>query len=210
LIRRLDEGAALAASWRAAADKHCTELTVCARDKSGLFAAIAGTLTADHVNILNADLYTREDGIVVDTFKVSQSGSHFPVKQDRWTRIDEHLSGAIEGSWDVGAAVEKALNEFQASNKRRRGRPEKKTAIRFDSEASPQSTVVEVRAEDRPGLAYRIASTLAGLNLDISFARITTEKSHALDIFYVTDSNGRKLIPENMPAVEHALLQALS
>ena len=81
--------------------------------------------------------------------------------------------------------------------------------MRFDSDASATSTVVEVRAEDQPGLAYKIASTLSAVELDISFARITTEKSHALDIFYVTDSSGQKLSLSDMPAVEQALLDVL-
>jgi [protein-PII] uridylyltransferase len=208
LIKGL-EGDSLVANWQVAEDKHCAELTICARDKAGLFAKIAGTLTAHGVNILSADLYTREDGVVLDTFKVSQAGSHTPVKADKWPRIDEHLKAAIDGRYDVGAAVKKWLGEFHVSSRRRRARPDRPPAVRFDSDASATSTVVEVRAEDQPGLAYKIASTLAAVELDISFARITTEKSHALDIFYVTDSSGQKLSLSDMPAVEQALLDVL-
>jgi [protein-PII] uridylyltransferase len=209
LAKRLDADS-LAADWRVAEDKHCVELTVCTRDKAGLFASIAGTLTAHGVNILSADLYTREDGVVLDTFKVSQAGSHSPVKADKWARIEEHLKAAIDGEYDVASAVKKWLAEFHPSGKRRRARPARQPAVRFDSDASAANTVVEVRAEDQPGLAYKIASTLAALELDISFARITTEKSHALDIFYVTDSRGQKLAPDDMPGIELALLEALS
>jgi [protein-PII] uridylyltransferase len=70
--------------------------------------------------------------------------------------------------------------------------------------------VVEVRAEDEPGLVYRIAATLAALGLDISFAKIATEKTQALDVFYVTDTEGRKLAPGRLAAVEAALLEALA
>ena len=209
LTRRL-ESDSLAADWRVAEDKHCVELTVSTRDRGGLFAAIAGTLTAHGVNILSADLYTREDGVVLDTFKISQAGSHSPVKADKWARIEEHLKAAIEGEYDVASAVKKWLVEFHPGGKRRRARPPRQPAVRFYSDASAANTVVEVRAEDQPGLAYKIASTLAALELDISFARITTEKSHALDIFYVTDSRGQKLALDDMPGVEMALLEALS
>ena len=167
-------------------------------------------MTAHGVNILSADLYTREDGIVLDTFKVSQTGSHSPVKADKWARIEEHLKAATEGEYDVGSAVKKWLAEFHPSGKRRRARPARQPAVRFDSDASAANTVVVARAEDQPGLAYKIASTLAALELDITFARITTEKSHALDIFYVTDSRGQKLASDDMPRVELALLEALS
>jgi [protein-PII] uridylyltransferase len=66
-----------------------------------------------------------------------------------------------------------------------------------------------VRAEDEPGLAYIIASTLSLLGLNITFAKIATEKNHALDIFYVTDSRRQKLASTEMPAVESALVLAL-
>ena len=42
LIKRLGglEGDSLVANWQVAEDKHCAELTICARDKAGLFAKI--------------------------------------------------------------------------------------------------------------------------------------------------------------------------
>ena len=69
--------------------------------------------------------------------------------------------------------------------------------------------MVEVRAQDQPGLAYTIAEALAELGLDITFAKIATAKALALDVFYVTDAQKRKLSPEALPAVEQALLRAL-
>jgi [protein-PII] uridylyltransferase len=83
------------------------------------------------------------------------------------------------------------------------------TSVRFDAETSAEHTVVEVRAEDEPGLVYTIASTLAGLGLDIAFAKIATEKSHALDVFYVTDGHGKKLSSSQATAVERAITAAL-
>jgi [protein-PII] uridylyltransferase len=209
LTKRLSTGP-LAADWRSLPDKHCSELTVCTRDRSGLFARIAGTLTANGVNILAADLYTREDGVVLDSFKVSQAGAHSPVKADKWPRIESNLKAAIDGGYDVAAAVQAWLAEFHTQWKRKRTRQlQRPPAVRFDSEASVASTVLEVRAEDQPGLAYKIASTLSALQIDISFARITTEKSHALDIFYVTGPDGQKLTADEMPAIERALCEAL-
>ena len=82
-------------------------------------------------------------------------------------------------------------------------------AVRFDSTASAESSVVEVRAEDEPGLAYRIASVLSAHGLNIGFAKIATEKSHALDVFYVTDAAGAKLEREEMLRLEAALSAAL-
>jgi UTP:GlnB (protein PII) uridylyltransferase len=69
--------------------------------------------------------------------------------------------------------------------------------------------VIEVHAIDEPGLAYKIASVLAGLGLEIVCARIATEKSDALDVFYVTEGDGLKLSGEMSEAVEGALVAKL-
>jgi [protein-PII] uridylyltransferase len=207
LIKRLGTGK-LASDWQTLSDKHCTELTVCTQDKAGLVACIAGTLTSHGINILSADLYTREDGVVLDTFKVCEVNSHCPVRPELWHRVEQKLKLAIEGNYDVAAAVER----WRACAPRRRHRPrhlKPQPSARFDSETSQTCTIIEVRAEDEPGLVYKIASTLSSLKLNITFARITTEKALALDVFYVMNSSGQKLTPDEIDAVERALLEAL-
>jgi [protein-PII] uridylyltransferase len=109
----------------------------------------------------------------------------------------------------VGAAVERWRAKSPRRTWRRTARKPVQTAVKFDSETSITGTVVEVRAEDEPGLAYKIASTIAALSFSITFAKITTEKSHALDVFYITDARGQKLNTTDLQAVEQALLEAL-
>ena len=208
LVARLGENR-LVADWRVGADRHCTELTVCAKDRTGLFAAIAGTLTGHGVNILSVDVYTRDDGFVLDTFKLTDSLNGEPVPSDRWPLIEASLRAAVAGQYDVPGAVEKWRERAPQRPRRKTARPVK-PAVRFDSASSAASTVVEVRAEDQLGLLFKIASTLAGLGLDIHFAKIATEKSLALDVFYVTEEGGRKLHAERMSQVEARLIEALA
>jgi [protein-PII] uridylyltransferase len=207
LINRL-ENEQLACDWYLAPGGHCTDLTVSTRDRAGLFARIAGTLTAHGINILSADLNTREDGLIIDTFKVSEVNSQQPVRTELYLKVEQNLKAAIEGRYDVAAAVERWRAKSPRRTWRRTLRKPVQTAVKFDSETS--GTVIEVRAEDEPGLAYKIASAIAALSLSITFAKITTEKSHALDVFYVTDARGRKLNMTDLQAVERALLEALA
>jgi [protein-PII] uridylyltransferase len=206
LVQRLGSGA-VAADWREVEEQHHTELTVCSRDAPGLLARLAGTLTAQAINILSVELYTREDGIVLDTFRLSEVGSCRPVGAARWKGVEQALEAGVEGRLDVAQAIEWWRAKSRSRAKRRRALA---PVIRFDDEASGSATVVEVRAEDEPGLVYRIAATLAALGLTISFAKIATEKTQALDVFYVTDTEGRKLGAPQLPAVEAALLAALA
>ncbi|MFL6215698.1 MAG: [protein-PII] uridylyltransferase [Blastocatellia bacterium] len=208
LARRLDDET-LVTDWQVAAGEQCTNLTVCARDRAGLLARIAGTLTAQGINILSADLNTREDGLVIDTFKVCEVQTAQPVRNEWHARVEKNLQAALAGTYDVASAVAGQLARVPRRAWRKSARKPMRPSVRFDDEASALSTVIEVRAEDQPGLAYKIASAIAGLDFNITFAKITTEKSHALDVFYITDALGQKLDAAGMQAVEQALSEAL-
>jgi [protein-PII] uridylyltransferase len=194
----------LVAEWHVAA--HGTDLIVATRDHPGLFAQLAGTLTAQRLDILSVDLYTREDGIALDVFKVCELVDREPVVVERRETIETALRSAVEGRTDVAAAVG---NWHAASRRRPKRRPLARPRIVFDGAASADRTVIEVRADDEPGLAFRIASVLSAHGLDISFAKIATDKSHALDVFYVSGAAGGKLDAEESSRVEAALLAAL-
>lgn len=208
MIKRL-ESQSLAAEWHVSDDKHFTDLTVCTRDSAGLFARLAGALSSQGVNILSADLNTREDGVVLDTFRISEMKGHHAVGPDRWCPLERALRDAVDGNLDVAASVDKWHAKTAYKPRHRSSRSPARPAVRIHSEASPVSTVIEVRAEDQPGLAYKISSTLAQLGLNITFAKIATEKNQALDVFYITDETGAKLMPDRIPEVETSLLQAL-
>src|SRR5260370_323718 len=57
------------------------ELTVAARDRHGLFGDLAGTLAANSIEILSAELNTREDGIAIDTFILRQASTRHAVEE---------------------------------------------------------------------------------------------------------------------------------
>jgi [protein-PII] uridylyltransferase len=114
----------------------------------------------------------------------------------------------VEGRLDVEQAVKHWLARNPPRARHRWGRAARGPSIRFDNEASAAATVVDVRAQDRPGLAFAIADALARLGLNITFAKIATDRALALDVFYVTDG-GHKLAPEALARVEASLLAVL-
>jgi len=197
--------------WRVNTQTRCTDLHLCARNRRGLFAAVAGALTAQGVNILSVHLNTRADGFAIDSFKVRDSAGE-PINDPvRWEQIDTAVKHALSGEFDVGTAVEKRLRA-QSSPKfssRRKALINTPTRFNWDNQSSDKSTILEVRTSDRLGLAYKIASTLTALDLDIVFAKVATEKNLALDIFYITNATSEKLKDEELPAIEGKLRLAL-
>ena len=192
--------------------RESTELTICTRDRHGLCADIAGALAAHGIEILSAELNTREDGIALDVFILREASTHHVIDMQRYPAIERSLRKAIAGESDVAALVERwrtrnaPRKRNAVSQAARRNSPQ----VTCDNEASQSSTLIEVHAVDEPGLAYRIASALAALGLNIVCARIATEKSDALDVFYVTDEEGMKLSQSRMQSVQASLGEMLS
>lgn len=198
-------------SWRVNTQTRCTDLHLCARNRRGLFASVAGALTSQGVNILSVHLNTRTDGLAVDSFKVRDTVGEPISDPARWEQIDDAIKRALSGELDVAAAVAKRLRAQTSSRlQRRKALAPTATRITWDNQTSDRSTILEVRASDRLGLAYWIASTLTSLNLDIVFAKVATEKHLALDIFYIVNGAGEKLIDSELKTVEDLVRSVLS
>lgn len=210
LIERLNKDS-LCMHWEQKG-KGITELTICGHDRLGLFADIAGTLTIKGVEILRAEVNTREDGIAIDVFILRVAATHMAIEESRCARIERALRAANVGECDVPALVEKWQTQ-QASRKRFKptnNRHKMLIHVTCDNTAAQAATVVEVRASDEVGLAYKIASVATALGLQITYAKITTEKSDAFDVFYVVDANGMRLSEEAMRRLEAMMVEEIS
>ncbi len=182
-----------------------SDLAVVTRDLPGLFSLIAGTLAANGVNILSAQIHTRSDGIALDTFQVNDRIGEAITEEPRWSRTLDDLRGVIRGEETVEALLER----------RHAGRREAESVpgpakVALDNQLSDTHTVIEVKCPDRVGLLYLITRTLSREGLDIGSARIATEIDQAFDAFYVTDRQGRKVEdPAVMDRTREALEEAL-
>jgi [protein-PII] uridylyltransferase len=192
--------------------RESTELTICTKDRHGLCAAIAGALAAQGIEILSAELNTREDGIALDVFMLREAATHHAIGMERYPAIQRSLRKAIASETDISALVERwrTRNAPRRRNVANHGAHNNLPQVACDNEASQSSTLIEVHAVDEPGLVYKIASALAALGLDIVCAKIATEKSNALDVFYVTEGEGMKLSASTMQSVQLSLIKKLS
>ena len=60
----------------------------------------------------------------------------------------------------------------------------------FNNDASETATLIEIVAEDRPGLLYDLARTISEQGCNIEVVLIDTEAHKALDVFYVSKIGG--------------------
>jgi UTP:GlnB (protein PII) uridylyltransferase len=104
--------------------------------------------------------------------------------------VEKVLTGEMDGrcaSSGGAAAVAAALIGSRKARKRAF------TRVSIDNGISPDFTVIDVHAADRPGLLFTLADAIFHLGLTIHLAKITTRVQQVLDVFYVTDAEGAKI-----------------
>ncbi|MGA2246568.1 MAG: [protein-PII] uridylyltransferase [Verrucomicrobiota bacterium] len=195
-------------AWIDERDRGYSLVKVCTWDRAGLFGKIAGSVSAAGLNILGAQIFTRTDGIVLDTFFVNDGRTgNVASKEQREkfsTLLEAVLTGEAVNFRELIAQQATGRSVYSAYLGERLG-----TQIRFDN-SSEGRTLIEIETEDRLGLLHAISQTFAQQGLDISAARIVTERGAALDSFYVRELGGGQVAdPARQAAVELALRSAL-
>src|SRR5206468_34529 len=139
-------------------------------------------------------------------FRLSHEGSDIALDAERWERVEHALRGVLGGEIDVEALVERSRRPSRFARPRR----PVPTRIEIDNTVSREHTVLDVYTADRVGLLFTITNCLYHLGLEIHLAKITTMVDQVLDVFYVTDHQGRKIEdPARLEAIREALARAL-
>jgi [protein-PII] uridylyltransferase len=171
-------------------DLQYSELMVCTPSKPGNFSKIAGTLAAHQLNILGAQIYTHNDGLAIDTLQI-ESLEKKPILDERlWQRLNEELFAVLAEGREVTYRPGRTIFA-----RKERAVPVT-TVIEVNNRISDMYTVIDVTTHDRLGLLYLITMTLFELGINIHLAKVSTEATRAIDVFYVTDLLGEKIVDE--------------
>lgn len=174
------------------------------RDRQGLLAKLCGVLALHNLSVLAAQIFTWPDGTVVDVLDLQPTvGSNF--EEQDWQALEADLNRALNYRLDIGLQLHGKKHSFGLGAKRQVQQIERKVVL--DNDASNKFTVIEVYGKDAPGTLYYLAQTISDFGLDIFRAKIATEVEQLIDIFYVLDRDGRKVVDQALlDKIEQALL----
>ena len=176
------------------------KITVVARDRPYLFASFAGAVSSFGLNILKAEAYANTRGIILDTFAFADPQRILQLNPPETERLTDLIRRVAVGKIDA----QRLMRGRTVPATRKRSAPPE---VRFDSEACDAATLVEIRADDRPGLLYSLAMAFSTSNCNIDVVLIDTQRHRAIDVFYVA-YEGHKLTPEIQTRIEEKLLSA--
>lgn len=177
------------------------ELLIALPDRPGVLPAAAGVLALHRLTVRAADLRSVElptelgetAGLLVLSWRVAAEYGSLPQA----ARLRADLVRALDGSLDIRAR----LAEREAAYPRRRGVKAPPPRVTVAAAGSRLATVIEVRAQDAPGLLHRIGHALEQSAVRVRSAHVSTLGANAVDAFYVTDPDGEPLAPEQAAQV---------
>ncbi len=175
---------------------------VAAEDRPGIFAATAGTLSSFGMNILKAEAFSNHRGLLLDTFTFADPSRTLELNPTEMDRLRTAAERVIAGKTDVRQLLR---NRPKPTLPTRNARIP--AQVSFDSQASASATLVEIVAEDRPGLLYDLASAFSSHGCNIELVLIDTQAHKAIDVFYIT-ADRKKIDAGRQEVLEEALRKA--
>jgi [protein-PII] uridylyltransferase len=172
-------------------------------DREGLFYRICAGLAAAGANIIDARIHTTRDGMALDNLLVLDGRGR--------AYSDRRLRGRLARSVEAALTSEQAPS-LPNSEALQRGSSafEVAPSVAIADRASTRTTVVEVNARDRPALLASLAASIHKCGHQIHSAHIATYGERAVDVFYLTRSDGKKLGADDVELLRSALLRAAS
>ncbi|MBS1827845.1 MAG: HD domain-containing protein [Acidobacteria bacterium] len=174
-------------------------LTVLAKDRLHLFASVAGALASFGMNILKAEAFANQQGTILDTFAFADPARTLELNPSEVDRLQSILERVLLGRLHVRELL-RSRPKPSLPSKRVMITPK----VSFNNEASETATLVELVAEDRPGLLYDVASALSNSGCNIELVLVDTEAHKAMDVFYISTA-GKKLASDHMQRLKASL-----
>ncbi len=172
-----------------------TDVTIIAHDAPYQLARFCSSLSANDANIVDANIFTRDDGVIIDRFKVFDNITKRNLTEAQMQKIESDLRKMLTGETDPDRLFERHKMRWQRKLKNEIN-PNIKVAVQTSD--TNDFTLVEVFAPDSLGFLYKVTSAISSAGLSIHFAKIATRVDGIVDTFYVLRNDGTKAAQEEL------------
>lgn len=208
-LHQLPRGEVMAAG-RYVAERNAIEYTIGVHEDitPGIFHKLTGALTSKGKQILSASIAPLADGLVLDRFFVTDGDFNGEPPQGRLDEVCAALVAALKDQSERPPTFRRLWQSRPMTIAP--GQPMPPQRVRIDNNTAERYTILDIFAHDRMGLLYTITRTIFELGLSVHLAKIATYVDQVLDVFYVTENDGRKIVDEGrLKEIRARILEAI-
>lgn len=187
-------------------EKEFTNITVITEDNESVLARLCGALSINDLNIHDARIFTRNDGLIIDNFNVSDFRANKKVDKEKYDKIREDIIASINNQLSINKEFKRVKSKWWRLEDKFFSR---KGTIKINFEKHQKYTIIDIFSPDRLGLLYQITRKFFELGISIYFAKISTKGDDVVDSFYVLTQTGRKISPNNFELIKKELTEAI-
>ncbi|KUG25099.1 uridylyltransferase [hydrocarbon metagenome] len=183
-----------------------TSITVITEDNESVLARLCGAMSINDLNIHDARIFTRKDGLIIDNFNVTDFRTHRKIEPERYEKIKNDIIASINNQLSINKEFKRVKSKWWRIEDKLFSR---KGNVKVLFEKHQKYTIIDIFSPDRLGLLYQVTRKLSELGLSIYFAKISTKGDDVVDSFYVLTQAGRKISPNNFELVKKELTETI-
>ena len=198
--------------WQDDREQGLTNVHVITWDRAGLFYKLAGALTLAELSILTSKIITRKDSISIDTFCLVDALGGMVRSESARNTFEQSMQSVLKHNEDLSKAIEELIQQKHSRIVRKeteRLHTDIPPRVEIHEDSKVSEIIVEIEGTDHVGLLYQLSRVINEAGFDVRFARISTHKDAALDVFHVQPNKLDKSQPEEIATPKEHLLESL-
>ncbi|MEW5798685.1 MAG: [protein-PII] uridylyltransferase [Bacteroidota bacterium] len=182
-------------------------VTVVTRDAQSLLSNLCGVLSANDISIIDANIFTRNDGIVIDQFRVVDGATRSTLTAEQEKKLQNDFGEVLRNHETLNHLFERHHRRWK-----RRAKPLFHPSIRVDVVFydTEKYTIMDVYGPDMTGFLYKITQAISKQGFKISFAKLATRGDGIVDTFYISEHSGKKISNRELTNLREKILHTIS
>ena len=184
-------------------DLEANQILVYAPEHDTLLPIVSGAIDHLHFSIINAQIERLKNGMSLLAFVTTDQQGQAVSEHLRLQEAKDYLNNLLR----LG---EKDLRPKKRIVSRRSKHFPIKTEVSFTQSDAGNLTIMQIIAQDRPGLLYHITNALLENKVHLHTARINTLGERVEDHFFISDRDGQQIEDaQTLKLLEKSILTAL-